>query len=205
MTGIRINFAAPAYTLRAMSVLSAGVDRQHRLNGVLVEQGQKGTVLVSTDGHALGAYRLDSTPQSPAQAIIPRALIASPHLKGTAVVRIDGNTVCIESRKWMQEDELIDGLYPDWRRVIPKSVTAEPAKYNPSLLLLFQRVRKLIKSDKKPVSEQPISVHYNGSNAALVYLTAVPDFIGAVMPWVIKPIGAGSGVDTAPGLPDWIA
>jgi DNA polymerase-3 subunit beta len=85
---------------------------------------------------------------------------------------------------------VVDGRYPDWRRVMPATASNEPAQYQTEYIASFGKIGELF-GDKKV----KCVIHYNGNNAALVTFPA-SEAIGVVMPLRVD------GTEY-PGLPTW--
>lgn len=111
-------------------------ETRYYLNGVFFETDTSGLELraVATDGHRLGSRKvtLPAATKPEGKFIVPREAVDALHkLIGGAEVRVSftdthveftGNGVFIRSK-------LIDGTFPDWRRVVPQEfVTAVKAK-----------------------------------------------------------------------------
>ena len=121
---VRINCRDLARVLPFMAL----DDMRYYLNGVYVEPVADGCILVATDGHRLGAIR--SSASFSAQPVIVRAsnqfadLVRSAAYDADVIVdepKGQARIVLNGVEKFVQAGTgLIDGKYPDWRRVIPK-------------------------------------------------------------------------------------
>ena len=124
-----ISVADLSRTLGRSAYAAAQQDVRHYLQGTLLAVGPDGVQIVSTDGHRLAAVRgVLHSPDDPApwEGIIPS--------KGAAALirHTDGEDVRIDCAKgqisahwsagflgYTLHCRLIDGRFPDWRRVIP--------------------------------------------------------------------------------------
>ena len=159
--------------VKALLICAAKQDVRYYLKGVCVDARANGdVVLVATDGHRLLAYpvAVDAIEAlAPGQYIIPREALEAvkPCKAGRRVLPI---TIEIDTAKGLENKitgatsavtPLIDGKFPDWRRVLPKTVSNEPAQYQAEYLGDFGRIAELF-GTKQP------HIHYNGSSAAIV-------------------------------------
>ena len=166
-----MKIAIPAQTaLSAFHFVSTEATRYY-LNGICVEPHKAGGIIVTaTDGHALLSIHTPDGETSEKQAIIHLSKAARAALKPnrndgnlTRYLAIDGDTARIvlsttPGSPFNEADPeyrvigmyplsgddicIIDGTFPDWRRVVPTaSKKAEPAHFcfNPALLVRFQK------------------------------------------------------------------
>ena len=172
--------------VKALLICAAKQDVRYYLKGVLVDARASDVTLVTTDGHRMLAYPVATDAieaLAPGQYIIPReALEAVKPCKAGRVtlpitieivtapdqpdleragVTIKGKTSITVTGATSAVTAPIDGTYPDWRRVLPKTVSGEPAQYQAEYLGDFGRIADLL-GTKYP------HIHYNGSSAAIV-------------------------------------
>ena len=171
--------------LKAVNLLSADKDFRYYLNGVHVSATATMTRLTATDGHALGMYQSDQHNESVdfVEMIISNDVIkllksASKNVDTVVIETEDGLTGTIGAIMGAAVSfKAIDGKYPDVQRVIPQSISGEPAQYQPYLLEKFSKASKLLGS-----KNGLINVAYNGQSTALVKIDSNDRFIGLVMP-----------------------
>ena len=159
--------------VKALLICAAKQDIRYYLKGICVDARANGdVVLVTTDGHRLLAYPVATDAieaLAPGQYIIPREALEAvkPCKAGRHMLPI---TIEIDTAKGLENKitgatstvtPLIDGKFPDWRRVLPKTVSGEPAQYQAEYLGDFGRIADLL-GTKQP------HIHYNGSAAAIV-------------------------------------
>ena len=159
--------------VKALLICAAKQDVRYYLKGVLVDARANGdVVLVTTDGHRMLAYPVATDAieaLAPGQYIIPREALEAvkPCKAGRHVLPI---TIEIDVANGRENKitgatstvtPLIDGKYPDWRRVLPKTVSGEPTQYQAEYLGDFGRIADLL-GTKYP------HIHHNGSSAAIV-------------------------------------
>jgi len=159
--------------IKSLLICAAKQDVRYYLKGVCVDARANGdVVLVTTDGHRLLAYPVATDAieaLTVGQYIIPREALEAvkPCKAGRRVLPI---TIEIDTAKGLENNitgatsvvtSLIDGKFPDWRRVLPKTVSGEPAQYQAEYLGDFGRIAELL-GTKYP------HIHHNGSSAAIV-------------------------------------
>ena len=185
-----MQFTILADTLKALTLIAAKDDRRYYLNGVCIDVAVTGAtqaVAVATDGHMLIAVPLlldaDITMLGSAagQYIIPRELIDGLKArKGAfATVKLDARSVTINVGGANITAPLIDGQFPDWRRVVPLTVTGLASQIDADYLHAMKKAHKLLGGSYSP------TVAHNGAEtgdggAARVLLAA--DAIGVIMP-----------------------
>jgi DNA polymerase-3 subunit beta len=182
-----MQFSVTADTLKALTLIAAKDDRRFYLNGVCIDVAVTGAteaVAVATDGHMLIAVPLllDADVTAAAgQYIIPRELIDGLKArKGAfATVKLDARSVTINAGGANITAPLIDGQFPDWRRVVPRTVTGLASQIDADYLHAMKKAHKLLGGSYSP------TVAHNGAEtgdggAARVLLAA--DAIGVIMP-----------------------
>lgn len=153
--------------LKAVSRFSAVKDIRFYLNGVFVESNPMQTRLVATDGHTLIVHRSDAKDENEGSfsGIIPsdavKAILAwkapSKYQKDLPVIvsTLDD----IEYRAdWLGMTcvfKLIDGKFPDYRKVIPRTVSGLHSHYDPDLMVRLKRASEDLGSDKGYFEFQP--------------------------------------------------
>jgi hypothetical protein len=196
-------------------------DIRYYLNGIYVEpHPQGGIVLIATDGHAMvlihdvegksnGSY-INALPASIVSACTPRGF--KDISKNAQVLRLVGNAGYVMSVKdgdptdigrWHLHTaycEIIDGKFPDWKKIIPRDL--KPADRIEVNSIYLNRITKAAK-----VSSwlSPITVFANGSNsnkdagAMLVRIESMPELFVIVMPMRIDDKAALKSP-----VPEWV-
>lgn len=188
---MEIKLIVPTKIIAILKLFAATKDPRFYLNGINLEVGAKETLLVATDGHRLGCFRVKS--EQPAVAapltdiIIPNELLKQlKPAKGGAVEITIGEKgtpgssvrpITLSHAGMAMSGETIDGRFPDFRRVIPSTVTGEPAQFNPLYLGTLGKAYTLLHGNKPPL----VGIGYNGAAAALIDL-GDEDFVGVLMP-----------------------
>ena len=171
-------FTLKAATLVAINKYAASSEEvRYYLNGVCLDIANGSGVMVATDGHRLLASSFE-TGAADGKFIIPRPLISKLKISrrsNTHVdVKIDGDRVTLDFDGETFGGNLIDGTFPDWRRVIPRDVSGEVAQFNGAYLKDADDAGKLAGIGRATIG-------HNGTGPAwLVYPT--PELFGAIMP-----------------------
>lgn len=182
--------------LKAVNLAVSNDETRYYLHGVNIQTTPKGIVLAATDGKRMIVARqkyvdgVDAPDgvirEAPAlNIIVPRDLIAkikttrksSDYAEllfadGKVTLTLDGVSV---------SSGVIDGTFPDYRRVIPATTDGALAQFDPSQLITFQKAAALV--DGSPVP----TLHHNGDAPALVTIKTTDDrdafeIFGVLMP-----------------------
>ncbi|OZI58734.1 hypothetical protein [Bordetella genomosp. 1] len=167
--------------LKAVALASAVKDIRTYLNGVAVNVTRGGDViLVATDGHRMHVGRLTAaTEAQECTVIIPsdtikRALAGNP--KGSATIELyrdQGDDWQLGLVPFKHE-----GVYPDWRRVIPREFSdLRMPPINGKYLGDVGEAAALL-GDKL----RTLQVNNAGSSGLLIRIAARPSFFAVMMP-----------------------
>jgi len=194
--------------LKACAFAASTEETRYYLNGVNVDADAAGNVYyTATDGHCLLAAwdrpeAIEGEPAYVGSLIIPSAVIAAVKIgkkdatTATLEVTPAADPVNVPACSIQFADgrsagfKPVDGTFPDHRRVIPATVTGEPAQFNPELLTRLQKAGKVMGC------QLPI-LAYNGLAPAIVRWSD-DSFFGVVMPHT-----KGAAPETL--LPEWFA
>lgn len=131
--------------LKAVSRFAAKADVRYYLVGVYVEASETETRLVATDGHTLLVHRMAAENTHTWAGIIPLDTVNA-ILKHKSPYERKGNTLPVELSECVGTEaridyagqafvfKPIDGQFPDYRRVIPSTISGEPAVYQADYL-----------------------------------------------------------------------
>jgi DNA polymerase-3 subunit beta len=202
----------PYKALRATALFAPEKDVRYYLNGVLIDSTGGEVRLVATDGHTMALYRLrEEAPVG--QAIlpiedvkdalkVPRTVADKEH--PFEVELPTNNAVALpiisiaHGNGTTQKATAIEGRFPDYLHVLPRTASGEPAQYNPEYLNRFAQADKVLGGLKR--GDLPkVYVHYNGNAGALVECRHDESFLGVVMPMRVN---AGTPSDLTLGLPE---
>jgi hypothetical protein len=175
-------------TIRALLTIAPTVDVRYYMIGAHVRTDARGTIVESTDGHAMLRVRVSPVPAPLTSTIIPRALLEGAAGKGKKTlldavqvdIQSDGTLTLIEPDGTVRTGKAIDGTYPDTDKVTPlPAITAiEPAQFNPTLLARVHAALQLLGA-----VEGDIQVRQHGMKPNLVTAVTVPDALAIIMPW----------------------
>lgn len=177
-----MQFLIPADTIKALLVIAAKKDVRSYLNSVCIDVRASDAVAVATDGHKMLAVALTVTDDAP--ALVPgRYIIRRESLEGVKavlkrpiLVTIDptARAATINNGSAATTTPLMDATYPDWRKVVPLTVSGEVAQFNADYIGAFGKVQTLLGGKYSP------AILHNGDSAARVVLAG--DAVGVIMP-----------------------
>lgn len=186
--------------LKACALFVSKDETRYYLKGVNLSFRHDHVIMCATNGHYLSLmrYTLDDPLDSELpDTIVPIELIDRIKLhKATdhAELYVDGRRVSITYMGATFQEHAIDGTFPDYRRVIPASVSGETGQFDPSYVALFGKAKTLLTGIKQPL----IGISHNGQSPALVNF--VPDEPSLLGFGVLMPVRAQDCL-TAP--PAW--
>jgi DNA polymerase-3 subunit beta len=178
-----MQFSISADTIKALLVIAAKKDTRDYLNSVCIDVRESDAVAVVTDGHKLLAVALTATDDAPAlvpgQYIIRREALEGVKavLKRPITVTIDPTTrtaTIDNGSNFLTHSPFMDDKYPDWRKVVPLTVSGAVSQFNADYIGAFGKVHKLLGGAYSP------AIQHNGDAAARVILPG--DAIGVLMP-----------------------
>lgn len=203
---MKITLSIESKYIAAVMVAAAKNDIRYYLNSLCLEIGQYETKLVATDGHRLLVASVLAAQDDLTElttVILPRAMLDRIKLKGNTLIQIDYNQGKLEHEVKVTYDgktevgRTIDGKYPDWRRIVPESVSGEVAQFNRSCMADFAKVAAFLK-EKTKLPYANVRITPNGPGAAWVAFEKEPVF-GLIMPQRID-----AKVELPTGLPEWV-
>ena len=175
-----MQFEIPHNTLKALLLIAAKNDRRWYLNGILLDVRANDITAVATDGHRLIAVpvTLAEGARIVGQYIIPRELLdgVKPSHKALpiGVIINDAINVTIDTGGAQLAGKLIDGTYPNWRTVVPHTVSGAAGQFNHEYVASFGKAHQLLGGKYSP------TMFHNGDGAARIGLAA--DAVGVLMP-----------------------
>lgn len=190
--------------LRVLGAVSmfAGRDKsRHFLQGVCLEIEPRAVTYVATDGRRLVAYRREvSDEKSPDNRLTGRFIIPTEHCKphkldkdDDAAAKLFGDGRLTIAYNFCDLTFMpIDGIYPNWRRVIPrKKASGKLAQFDLELLAVFRKFSAALELG------EPFIAHNGKEAPAPVWWPGRDHVLGVIMP--CKAIDA---IDTVP--PEWV-
>ena len=175
-----MQFLIPADTIKALLAIAPKNDIRKYLNSVCIDVRATDAVAVATDGHKLIAVGLvcDDGDYVPGQYILPREALEGikSTLKQPVRVTLDlvTRSAFVDGYPTRVTIAIMDEHYPDWRKVVPLTVSGEPAQYNAEYIAAFGKAHKLLGGKYSP------GILHNGYGAARIVLAG--DAIGVLMP-----------------------
>jgi len=174
-------------TIKAVAHAMAKNDIRYYLNGMLVHTNGHDTRLVATDGHRMNVAIVERAMlvEAPQKYIIPASLVSTickckaPRDNKKPDVTLtfhDGKVAAALPDGTEAVAKLVDGKYPDYDRVIPKTLSGEVAQYNPEYVFSAYKAC----ADYLDVKNHQIALSPNGSGPAAM---ACGGFVALILPW----------------------
>ena len=172
--------------IKAVSYAMGNKDIRYYINGMLVDHNGIETRLVATDGHRLHLVRVEHSSEfvsEPVKYIVPRDFILQLIKTKFSKYAIKQVTLTFSDMKVAAAlpnggeiiSKLIDGTFPDYCRVIPRSLSGEYSYLNPEYQL--DAVNGLIDySENKTIA---VRIKHNGEGAAVL---AYKNYLAVIMP-----------------------
>ena len=199
---IKISF--DARTLKAALLCTSTDETRYYLKGVAVQLDGDKLFIVATDGHRLLAMQPEFTIERDDTDAANRAEFGSVIIPADIVKnlkldkRVNDCTLTIDAGKGEIEHcgqsvrfGFVDGSFPNWRQVIPSTITGELAQFDASYI---GELPKIVKAFDKRDSK--IEIEHNGGSPAFVALDLPMPYVCLLMPF------RGSSDPVA--LPSWV-
>jgi DNA polymerase-3 subunit beta len=183
--------------LKATALFAAAKDSRYYLNGVQIESGHSETRLVATDGGAVAVCRI---PQGHGEGRVVSGIIPIEAIKtlktggGIVSLSIDDGTYTLAQGVTATSGKCIDGVYPDWRRVIPDTFGGEPATLDQKYIDRVMKAQDLLVPPKNRRVYAPIT--YSGVEGSALFRVG-DDFAGIIGPTRTHMVDAIE-------IPDWL-
>ncbi|TXG85921.1 MAG: hypothetical protein E6R13_01485 [Spirochaetes bacterium] len=181
-----MKISIPSNILVAVSSFVDIKDERKYLRGIYIVVKAHGYMdIVATNGGVLGKFSCPCD-VSNFKAIIPLDVISfiKKH-KGNVELELDGDVVNVTAGTSSAKFTCIDGVYPDYTRVLPKTVTDRPANYDVDWLNLIVKANKALGAK----NASHVQICQNGSSAGKFTLHNSINleeyyFEGCIMPMV---------------------
>lgn len=193
----QVTFTMPARQLKALAISASKDDVRYYLKGIAFDFTGTHPVAVSTDGHRLLAIKIDiPVEQTPTRDmkksyIVPLDAIQSLKTKKFDEITItirDDETYSLSNNGTETSGRLIEGRFPDWRKVTPTEVSGEPGQYQADYIGDFGKISTLLDAKYPTIS------HNGDKGPALINLT--DDSFGVLMPFRAE--------NTPTETPNWV-
>lgn len=163
----RVKEAALKKALDMTSFAMAQQDVRYYLNGLLLEVTAEELRAVSTDGHrlALAEVKFDQPQDCAQQLIVPRKAVLElsrllSYEDKEVEIAISGSFMQVKQGDRVFTSKLIDGKYPDYRRVIPSNSAYE-------LAVGIDELRKVLQRTSILANEKFRGVHFRIEKGSL--------------------------------------
>lgn len=171
------------------------VDPKYRYNSIDIQfDGAQTAILVATDGKSLLAQKVqvaqreDEQPFKQAirfdEKLLPKSGFIEVNVMCDGSVKIQRGGVSINC-------EVSTRYYPDWKRIVPQSLSKMEAQFKAAEIKKFEAAAKLL-------NEGDIIIYCNGDNPAVVNF-AVEEYFGLISPFK-KPEERKECI-----IPEWIS
>ena len=186
-----------AALMKGMLAFAGRQDIRFYLNSLLVETTETSAIRVASDGHTLAAHRVaadDVEDHQPGlQVIVPRTALESvkPRRTGraqTVSIEVGAEAITVTGETTATTVP-VDGKFPNWRRVLPATVSGEPGQVNPRF---YARVGLL--ADAVLGKGANPATFFNGRGPLLIQFDEATQAV--LMPLRDEPVFTG--------LPTWI-
>ena len=202
---MEIKLTIPAKYIAVLKLFAAEKNTRYHLNGICLEIGRSETRLISTNGHIMGVFRVESEQldiDDPVKnVIIPNELLKHIKTKGNVEIVL-GNTlpdtharpVTLVYDGLTVSGKTVDARYPDWQRQLlnlkPSGIAAQ---FNTEYISRMAKAWAHLHGKRSPM----VGIAHNGDNAALIGLDD-SNFCGVIMP-------IGKHFIAVPACaPDWV-
>lgn len=196
---MEIKLTVRAEIIAVLKLFASDKDVRYYLNGIALEIGAAESRLVATNGSMLGCIRIVSEQPEVAtpltNIIIPNDLLKSIKPSGMVEITIGdletkdngkGEQVPVSNSRPITltyagvsiSGKTMDGIFPEFRRVIPSKVSGQPAQFDPRFTGTLAKAWAIIHGGKGP---HLVGIGFNGTDGALIDL-AYEDFTGVIMP-----------------------
>lgn len=148
------NATIEAFTLKALLMFAAKQDVRKYLNAVYFETRASGTYAVATNGHCIAVARIDETQgKEPCSVLVHRDHIEAILKTNKYSIKIEAmpdNQVKLTGAGGAVTVPVLDGVYPDWRRVTVAPQTGERAYFDPEYLAMVNKAGQVIRKSRLP-------------------------------------------------------
>jgi DNA polymerase-3 subunit beta len=172
-------------TLKSVAHAVGKEETRYYLMGVQLEAGKDGFTMVATNGHmllcAFQPYGELAPQDHMPSVIIPASLIAKLKVKRNAdawaELTVNGLDLSFDYRGETFGGKAIDATFPDWRRIVPGTVSGETAQFNGDYIATLQKAGNVFLESDKAIPH----IHHNGESPSLVTFGG-DKFFGVLMP-----------------------
>lgn len=136
---------------------SSSDDARFNLNGILFEKNEEKTRLVATDGHRLALTDGEVNLPLESKVLVPKKSLVElrrvlENINGEVALGFDKKNMVVGSDRFKMTLRLIDGDYPDYRKVLPESGRRELEASRQGLIQTLRRVAVLTSDRNRGIS-----------------------------------------------------
>ena len=172
-----MEFTIKTNELKALLLITPKKDVRYYLNNIHFESTPEGVLAVSTDGHRLLAIKISNEPVEGLKHLVSRELCEQAIKTKANYINfeLDNKQVTLSALNLSFTGLISDGVFPDFRRVIPATVSGiKESEFNNSYLVDFDKIGALLGTGKADILQ-------NGVSSAMVKFGAY-DAVGVLMP-----------------------
>jgi DNA polymerase III sliding clamp (beta) subunit (PCNA family) len=181
--------ALTAQALKAAAITApVKADVRYYLMAVCIQRADAGDVFaIGTDGHCLSAQKVEQSRRitgEPFECLLPLDAVKALPKKGEVLLSFDSDakTYSLSHADGTRSGAVVDGRYPEWRRIVPREASGEAATFDPDLLARLQKSARTAVD----VKAAALRIHHNGENSTLASTAETDAWIGVCMPLRIK-------------------
>jgi len=149
--------------LKAAVLFTSKEETRYYLKGISIQATLATVKVASTDGHRLFVARVNQEENTDTfSIIIPTDTIAT----ATKGAKYPLALSKLSDTQWRLGDTIftpIDGTFPGYEFIVPKSVSGETAQFNPEYVAALGKANKLLGG-----TAENVTIGYNGDKPALV-------------------------------------
>lgn len=184
--------------IAAASVVQAKQDTRYYLNGILIEKAPpvdgkaNGLLIVATDGHRLVAIHDENaefSSEMPDSLIVEfgaeslRSAKLTKNLDKSVALEIADSDVFISiGESCFQDSKVIDGKFPDWRRVVADREGSSAGWYNAVYIADFEKVSRYLSNGHSKMGQSLTIRADDAESSATVFFGNTPEAFGMLMP-----------------------
>lgn len=170
----------PGKYIKAVSLFAPKNDVRSYLNGVCFEVSDSKVILTATTGYSMCSAPVDvESGQLPGKYIVGLEYLSDADPKSNVDITFDNNNVTLTKNNRSVTAALIDGNFPDWRRVVPDKVSGEVAQLCPENIVTALKAKRILLDDNKI---QGLYISHNGADPAVIVI-GVPEVIILISPF----------------------
>jgi len=137
--------------LKALLLTAGKNDARIFLNGIHFEHTEHGVIAITTDGHRMTCARLDYEGEEFAPFTLHRDMLSGLKSRYDVAINHTENIVSITAENSTTRAPENLGAWPEWRRIIPRHFSGQPASYNYDYLGDVGKAMKLLSCKSRAI------------------------------------------------------